>query len=372
MPSWQHLHDLEKQEILSYLDERELAQVAAVSHGSRALVQDALRRRAAARTGRNDPALFLSMDAVRWALGAAPKLRILLQLAEFTPQQVTYGKQIGSGGTNTVHEVAERPGQMVIKTAGASGGFSREYDALARMETLGMRTVLRDLRFSNGQISLVMKRVEGCIDSKTIVGYKSHLKNYVKPGHDAPAPQFDDGIRITGATIQQLLEAWDIMSGNRSFFGDFQFLLDGSGEVFMNDPTGIITKSNPDEQRHDDGTFTIIQAIIDTYEFIRQPRAGARAWGAFKTWKKQLRIARKTAFGRAMKGSGIAWEEPVFVVSSFRFARFEEPARCTLFVTATPQDVAGFQRVALSGGGYGYYPDDMAMERPRSFEDWNS
>ena len=113
------------------------------------------------------------LDAERRFLSVVPVRRIML------------GDQIGSGGTNSVHRIAYHGGGrldgMLMKDAGASGGFSREYTALRSMESIGLRSVARGLAQVEDKQMLVMDFITGCVDSKSIIGYQRDLEKYVDP-----------------------------------------------------------------------------------------------------------------------------------------------------------------------------------------------
>jgi hypothetical protein len=205
------------------------------------------------------------------------------------------------------------------------------------------------------------------VDSKTIIGYQRDLTNYIDPKKDAPAPNPKYAIYITGETIQELLDAWEKMILHKTFFGDFQFLINASGQVFLNDPTQILVKES--EKDIDKGTKTIIQAIIDTYEYISVARSEdlRKTWREFKQAKLALYKQWLVAFGQGFQGP---FKPPDFWVLNYKFCRFEMPMISTLFITSASKSVPGFKRLSLPGGLFGYYHESCHVN-PLRFGVWN-
>lgn len=363
MSNWNALPACLKLSVLRYLTEEELANVLRADPGSRRLVDRVLGERSRALVVLDDNHLFLPLEAVVWALTSDRMLRSFFPVRDLVPDQVTIGAQIGSGGTNSVHVVQENP-FLLIKDAGAKSGLSREYQSMVTMESLGLQTCLRSLHFAEDKLRIIMRRIEGCMDSKTIIGYKRDLTNYVDPAMDFPAPNLSYAVYIKGHSLLSLLEIWDIMTSRNTSFGDFQFLLDSEGEVFLNDPTE--TKTGQDR-----GTRTIIQAMIDTYEYLfhREGR-GRRTWKNFKQYKSQLSLLRLRSFGSALRGRFVP---PAFCVIDFRFCRWEMmvPPVCTLFLSESRKDLVGFARFDLEDGTYGYAPTETQVKKFKMLE-WDT
>ena len=339
MPTWSTLPDQVKVSILRCLTIRELQEAMLVDHHTCKLAAAVRREKLSALTVTDNEELFLSPHAVRWAFSATPRLRMLLQLPSFMPDTVSIGHKIGSGGTNSVFAIQNDP-RFVIKDAGAKSGSSPEFNALVRMGSMGLRTVLRDLRFTGGKLQIVMDRITGCIDSKTIVGYQRSLKNYINPELDTPAPNPVYAYRITVDALEQMIEGWELMKRHRTFFGDYQFLLDSEGNVVMNDPTSTLRKDT------DDGTQTIIQAMIDTYEFLHAD------WGTWRDYKR-LKLAWSKAltrdFAMGLRGR---FRPPDFWIADT--SKLLEIPPCAMFRSTIAADVPSFRRYNIGGNEYGY------------------
>lgn len=348
--NWQTLPDHIKLTILSYFTPSELEQASRTDMSTRRLVQQVRRER-----GRvAHQSIFLSYEAVEWALGQTPGLRAMVSMKYLVPSDVSMGRKIGSGGTNSVYLVRENP-NLLMKDAGARSGHSHEYQAMVTMERLGLQTCLRSLHFSDGKLRIIMRRIEGCIDSKTIVGYQRDLKNYVNPELSLPAPNLSYGIHIKGHTLTSLMYAWDVMVERGIFFGDFQFLIDQDGEMVLNDPTSTL------EKNADKGTATIIQAMIDTYEYLfHREGARQRTWREFKRYKVRTQKDRISRFGAGLQAQ---FNAPQFCVIDYKYDRWSPPPNCTMFVSATRKNVAGFKRVVLESGLFGYIPVEAEVPK---------
>lgn len=206
------------------------------------------------------------------------------------------GRPMGRGGTNDVFEVLGNP-LWLLKNAGASRGVSREYNALVEMKKLGLNTVSPSLvEFvdvdlpQNNMTMIMMKRVLNGIDSKTIVGYRRDLTNYIDPNKEFPFPNADHASYIKDETIQQLIWGFTRIVARKKDFGDYQFMLDGDGSVLHNDPTQEIAYKDSSSTR------VIIQAIIDTWEYTNLPIGRGMSWKKFKQMKAAIALHRKQLF----------------------------------------------------------------------------
>lgn len=222
-------------------------------------------------------------------------LRLLL---DFTiPGRIELGRQMGSGGTNAVYEVKGNS-LWLLKNAGASSGKSREYQAMVKMSAIGLDTVSPSLFEFNGPQNnttmILMKRVLNGIDSKSIIGYKRDLKNYIDPDMKFPCPN-QNAIFITDNTLQELIYGFTKIVGKNTDFGDYQFMLDSNGHVYHNDPTEQL------KYKKGSSTQVIIQAIIDTWEYTNLPLARGMSWSKFKKLKVALRKHRQTLFFRTVR-----------------------------------------------------------------------
>ncbi|MCM2459107.1 hypothetical protein HGO40_01080 [Pseudomonas sp. CG7] len=364
--SWSSLPENIKLMVLHFLTIEELTEIMFTDQQTSRLVLTVWRDKMSLQTGGDSQGHFLSFDAVHWALSSNSTFRLLAQLPAFIPSQITRGLQIGKGGTNSVYLVKEHPG-VLMKDGGAKvGGTSKEYNAMVKMGAMGLRTVLHDLRIHRGRIQIIMDRVNGCVDSKTIIGYKKHLTDYINPDMATPCPRSKDALAIHGETLCQLLSAWDLMFEKGQYFNDFQFLLDPSGEVYLNDPTDVANKF------WDRGTNIIIQAIINTYEYIHRI-AGEQDWMTFKRYKKTLAERRYKEFEL---GSGLLPEQfytPHYTVINYRFCWYQAPSPSTMFRTKFALDVPSFIRVQLAGGMFGYFHQECDYRRPGVYEwaKWN-
>ncbi len=273
-------------------------------------------------------------------------------------RQIVLGPQIGQGGTNSVHRIQYDDGTflegMLIKDAGAKGGFSREYQALRSMESIGLRSVARGLtqvRGSNKQM-LVMDFIAGCIDSKTIIGYKRTLKDYINPQRNHPAPNPAFAARITSLTLRELLYGWERMTVCKKSYGDFQFLIDSKGQVIYNDPTSV------DNGQPNQGTQVIIQAMIDTWEFGNTAQVLGMSWGEFKRFKHNEYQHRVSAFAQAYRSN---FSQPDFCILDWSFLenRSLRDYASLCFTGSVCKDLRGWHRVALPGGRFGYYTQEL-------------
>ncbi|NOK14832.1 hypothetical protein [Corallococcus exercitus] len=236
------------------------------------------------------------LEVVQDAL-PSPRTRPLLDFTVPTIQLP--GRPMGRGGTNDVFEVLGNP-LWLLKNAGASGGESREYNALVEMQRLGLTTVSPSLvEFidvdlpENNLTMIMMKRVLNGIDSKTIVGYQRDLKNYINPNKEFPFPNARHASFIKDETIQQLLWGFTRIASSKKDFSDYQFMLDSEGTVFYNDPTGELPYKDSSSTR------VIIQATIDTWEYANLPVGRGMSWMKFKQLKAALALYRKQRFLKA-------------------------------------------------------------------------
>jgi hypothetical protein len=280
------------------------------------------------------------LDAERRFLSMVPVRRIKL------------GAQIGSGGTNSVHRIAYHGGGelegMLMKDAGASGGFSREYNALRSMESIGLRSVARGVTQLDDKQMLVMDFIAGCVDSKSIIGYQRDLERYIDPDMEMPAPQQKFVSCVKPLTIRELIYGWERMTAKNKSYGDFQFLIDRQGNVIYNDPTSV------DDRAPNKGTRVIIQAMIDTWEFAWSTLATGMSWGEFKRYKRREWQAKITYFGSVYRGRFTPPDFHIVDLGVFE-GRSIASYPCLFFRGGAQRHVPHFDQVALSTGEVGYF-----------------
>ncbi|MCY1042078.1 hypothetical protein OV208_12195 [Corallococcus sp. bb12-1] len=272
---------------------------------------------------------------------------------------LSQGQQMGQGGTNSVYRVNETP-RFLIKDAGSGGREdSREYRSLMEMEAIGLKTVVKGLHRNAGKLMLVMESVSGGTDSKSIIGYQRTLKDYVDTKKSAPAPNPQLTRFVTKKSIEQLMLCWGQMVLHEKSFGDFQFMLNAEGDVFLNDPTNV-------ENRKPSNTIqVIIQAFIDTWEYkaFQLYFEMDFTWREFKLAKekiiKRIQSSFYLEFAKAVKlhkGEKLKPIAPAFKMLSHDFfapAFFES----TLFVLKADLLLDGFCCIKLGDDSYGYYSE---------------
>ena len=280
-------------------------------------------------------------------------------LAMIPVKRIILGRTIGSGGTNSVHQIDYEDGTrldgMLIKDAGSSNGRSREFEALKVMESIGLRSVARGLTQLGPKQMLVMDYITGGIDSKSIVGYMKRLKKYISlvDGSETPDPR----LRIQSNTIRDLLYGWERMTLKNRNFSDFQFMIDSQGCVIYNDPTGF-TQEQPG-----DTTKIIIQAMIDTWEYQNPLYHTGRTWLEFKKYKRQVILERTIEFNRRFNQPGMSFGPPKLHLLDMSVFEGRSPAAypCIFFTANRLQEVPGWRAFALPKGNTGYFQYDQCI-----------
>lgn len=301
------------------------------------------------------------------------------RLLDFAPCRIVpvsddarLGQVFGAGGTNEIFMLADNPGIAVKNPGMGKSGRSSEYMSMLEMERLGMSTVVLGLRVIEGEVRLAMRRERIATDSKSVVGYQGALKGaelslsaYIDPQRDNPGPTLALGQFVTRDLLESLLSGFDRMSAGNRCFSDFQFLITQASEVVYNDPCGYAEKTP------DGSTIKIIQAFIDTWEFLFSKDRVGVSWSLFKQWKQQLRNSRLRAFGEATKG--LKKTVPVFTMINPSFFRYGTPPRCVCF--AVPLQVGGVIPVVANFTADGTSDDDILYWpsnyiKPRNKKDW--
>lgn len=242
---------------------------------------------------------------------SAPDLPCLRALRDLSiPAILRLGDAMGRGGTNSVYELTGQP-MVLAKNAGASMGTSREYRSLVEMERIGLSTVRRELVTIDRTQMILMNRVLNGIDSKSIIGYQRTLGDYVSLQCDSPAPSSRWADFLFCNTVTDLITSFQLMQTQGTNFSDYQFMIDVDGSVLHNDPVDVIPfKSNGGSTR------TIIQAIIDTWEFLNLPIARGMGWRDFKLLKKALQTHRVREFCKRAKKTLLSL--PALCILDFR------------------------------------------------------
>jgi hypothetical protein len=176
------------------------------------------------------------------------------------------------------------------------------------MEKVGLSTVRRELVTIDRTQMILMTRVLNGIDSKSIIGYQRTLSDYVSLQCELPAPSSRWVDFLFCNTVTDLITSFQLMMLTQTNFSDYQFMIDAEGSVLHNDPVDVIPFN-----ANGGSTRTIIQAIIDTWEYLNLPIAKGMSWRNFKLLKASLQKSRVREF-----------------CSRAKHARISTPALCIL------------------------------------------
>ncbi|WP_437942617.1 eCIS core domain-containing protein [Sorangium sp. So ce341] len=171
------------------------------------------------------------------------------------PDVPEFGDPFKRGGTAQLYGMKDRP-DLLVKPAG--GRISREAQAMADLESLGIPTPYVTRQTVEGSPSIILEKIEG-EGSKDIIGRISSLR---------PASEVKHADVVTRKTVEDLRRIYDILEKNKVNVGDFQFIVRASdGAVFVNDPTGLTFGAAPSGK---------IKTIIERFESIVKKKEAAK------------------------------------------------------------------------------------------------
>lgn len=164
------------------------------------------------------------------------------------------GEPFKRGGTAQLYDMAGHP-DLLVKPAG--GRISREAQAMADLESLGIPTPYVARQDVQGTPSIILQKIDG-EGSKDMVGTSAKPKRVADAAHTE---------LVTQKTIDDLHAIRDILTRNKVNVADFQFIVRRSdGAVFVNDPTGLTFDSKPSPN---------FDAIVAKFEAILRAKAKA-------------------------------------------------------------------------------------------------
>lgn len=289
---------------------------------------------------------------------ATPDMAVLRGLRDLSlPRVLELGHPMGRGGTNCVYELTAQP-MVLCKNAGASSGKSREYSALVKMEEVGLTTVRRDLATIDEMQMILMHRVLNGIDSKSIVGYQRTLTDYISLECGTPSPQALWKDYLLGHTVGELIVSFQLMATSGHNFSDYQFMIDGDGSVVHNDPVDVVPFKGSGGT-----TKVVIQACIDTWEYLNHPLGKAMSWLEFKRLKYALARERLATFGKALQDQRIS--VPALCILDYRaFDWSDVLCECVFFRGRTRVGIPNWRVASLPSGEFWYTPlEDLPAVR---------